>query len=133
MIVDQTIKAKDPTIYAGFGEEQMRFLLVQIVGSLALIVWSTIMTYLLLFGLGILGAATGKEEIFELRCARWDELIGLDLSEHWYDDDFDYSEEKLRIRLRDLCLGPVLEELFTWKPAGAGKAAIAAGPDHGGG
>lgn len=62
---------------------------VQFIGSVAICAWGFFATWLTLVIMSFVPH-------LHVRSARWDEIIGMDLAEHYYDDNFDYFEEKSR-------------------------------------
>lgn len=64
----------------------------QLKGILAICSWGFFATYTVL---SILEHLPG----LQIRAERWDEIIGMDLVEHFYDDNFDYMEEQARTEI----------------------------------
>eukprot|EP00746_Dinoflagellata_sp_MGD_P090259 gnl/MRDRNA2_/MRDRNA2_35629_c0_seq1.p1 gnl/MRDRNA2_/MRDRNA2_35629_c0~~gnl/MRDRNA2_/MRDRNA2_35629_c0_seq1.p1 ORF type:complete len:860 (-),score=155.21 gnl/MRDRNA2_/MRDRNA2_35629_c0_seq1:70-2649(-) len=101
-------------LFAGnSAEEGLHFLFIQVVGVTCILLWGILVSFTSVFVLDMIGDYTGLHGL-KLRCARWNEIVGLDLAEHWYDDNFDYQEQAVCEEMEQVATSPPYVNLL-WR------------------
>jgi len=89
-----------------FGGE-LSFLGVQFLGATAITAWGFLSTWLLISILRMM-----PHEGLNIRAHRWDEIVGMDICEHGYDDNSDYHEESERSEMVEAFSDPKIQHFL---------------------